>query len=584
MLYIPVNAAIATAVFRAKASEGMAFPATLTQLYGELCSLLLQRYLLREKIVEIVEDLPLGVEDSHFPADVREHFLSLAESAFKGTLSQQLVFPSLPPGSRSLGLTTGSPELHTGRRLSYNFLHLTVQEYLAAVHVSTLTSEQQKEIFEKHLLEPHLERMWQFIAGLNRRAIDWDLVRKTEMKISGAVLTYNRGLSTVFESSVRSKGDFVGRFLLGCLYEAQGRVLCGAVLGAGKVIFADHFSLTPFDSFALGYCIACSRCTWDLASTDQVHLWPELVQGIRSVDPHHIQSSIHALHVVMSQENLACLKDLPFRKVSNLDLRHCRLSHDTLAHTVIPVLSRLEHLGVDLPTGSDAAVVLKALVKDSPSLRSLELEVGDGCFGLKSPEFVALRELITTNRLNQLTLGGTLTRGGKLSNHLVATIFGVSALETVTFSQCCVPSIEDVSTMALLSENTNLKNLTFELVTVDAHELVDLASALHQNTTMVALNITCHVSPSSTDDRSRPDVIASAFAEMLKVNRSLKRLTFYLYRPPITVQGATVLAEAVNVNITLEELDLHSDCTQQEMQLNHCYPNIHNRTTWDNTL
>ncbi len=132
--------------------------------------------------------------------------------------------------------------------------------------------------------------------------------------------------------------------------------------------------------------------------------------------------------------------------------------------------------------------------------------------------------------------------------------------------------------MALLSENTNLKNLSF-VVTVDAHVLVDLAAALHQNTTLMALNINCRVSsPSSTDDRLPSDDIASAFAEMLKANRSLKRLTLRLNQSPITVQGATVLAEAVNVNTTLEKLVLRTDCTQEVIeQLKHGYPNIRNR-------
>ena len=64
------------------------------------------------------------------------------QNGFGGILNkQQLVFSAadLPTGGASLSLVQEVPQLYTeGRASSYHFIHLTLQEYLAAVHISQL--------------------------------------------------------------------------------------------------------------------------------------------------------------------------------------------------------------------------------------------------------------------------------------------------------------------------------------------------------------------------------------------------------------------------------------------------------------
>ena len=71
--------------------------------------------------------------------------------AFGGILNkQQLVFSAvdLPTGGASLSLTQEVPQLYTEGRASYNFIHLTLQEYLAAVHISQLPTHEQTKLVQ----------------------------------------------------------------------------------------------------------------------------------------------------------------------------------------------------------------------------------------------------------------------------------------------------------------------------------------------------------------------------------------------------------------------------------------------------
>ena len=305
MLHIPLIYAIVVQVYRENIAKDKPIPTTRTQPYADLSCILLQRYMLSAGFVE--EDLPNAIED--FPKQILTPFLALVEVAYKGTLQQQLVFSRLPEGSKALGFTTASPELYTGRGLSHNFLHRTIQEYLAAFHISQLPPEKQKELFLDLSSLDHLDVVWRFIAGMTGfKGIGWELVmsergRETERYTVGG----RGGLST---------------FILQCLYEAQNQADFAAVLGTDEVRYGKKHhllgtppQLTSFNCFVLGYCIAHSKCTWKLYLYGQ-RLGPVLVEmitlGMKS--QHAVSGTIDTLHLgesYVDAEGVAFLKELP---------------------------------------------------------------------------------------------------------------------------------------------------------------------------------------------------------------------------------------------------------------------------------
>ena len=168
MCYLPVLAAMICFLFK---SKGGHIPITRTKIYEEFVRCIILRHLTRyndEAQLTSLQDLS---------GNTKIYFSSLCRLAFEMTInSKQVVIPqelegqqsetSLPEDTKFLGLVTISRTAKlSGFHSTYTFLHLTFQEYLAAVYVSSLDVEDQMRIIEKHSSYTMLT-MWTFYFGL----------------------------------------------------------------------------------------------------------------------------------------------------------------------------------------------------------------------------------------------------------------------------------------------------------------------------------------------------------------------------------------------------------------------------------
>ena len=153
LMYIPLNAAIIVLIFQGRKSDSL-LPHTLTELYTQLCLTILNRYL-ESVCVDKFEDLP---------TDLYKQFLHLCEVAFKGIKSDKVIFHTVPPDLIDFGFLDAVSALYGGRKVSYNFLHLTLQEFFAAYHISHLSSNG-LEVFKQHGKDKRWNVVWRFVAG-----------------------------------------------------------------------------------------------------------------------------------------------------------------------------------------------------------------------------------------------------------------------------------------------------------------------------------------------------------------------------------------------------------------------------------
>ena len=140
MMYIPLNCAIIAQVYsESQSSHHLAIPRTRTQLYKALAHSLLVRHMkMKEGNREYTSMLPEGLNKEDM-----ERFKVLAKFAFdsyhKGESKKVTFFKEdIPEGLVHFGFMNESTEMYAGKGVeqTFSFLHLSLQEYLAAWHIA----------------------------------------------------------------------------------------------------------------------------------------------------------------------------------------------------------------------------------------------------------------------------------------------------------------------------------------------------------------------------------------------------------------------------------------------------------------
>ena len=191
LAYIPVNLSILVHVF--KQYEGR-LPSTLTELY--------KRYVLLKLILfnqRIASNKVIFTELDCLPVYISESLNKLCELAYDGLKIQKLFFTqneiqklyqSIPLDYDGMGLLQAQNHmLNRGSYKMYNFLHKTVQEFLAAMHIMQIP-EQNIDMLE-HFQNKDFETVFIFYAGLTRfKCLDFT-------KYLPYINSYNNGRSRI---------------------------------------------------------------------------------------------------------------------------------------------------------------------------------------------------------------------------------------------------------------------------------------------------------------------------------------------------------------------------------------------------
>ena len=387
LMYVPLNAAIIVQIYLDCKSDAL-LPHTLTELYTLLCLTILNR------------DLKIGVDKfEDLPADLHKQFLHLSQIAFEGILKEEIIFHTLPPGLIHFGFLDAVSALYGGGRVSYNFLHLTLQEFFAAYHISHLGSSG-LEVFKQHGKDERWNVVWRFVAGL------------TEFEHYKGHMD-----SDLFIKSRKDSKTRISLFTIQCLFEAQS---------------VDHFSpifstspatttrvcargCTALDTYALGFCISNfhTGVSWSVDIGN--HLTP-FACGLKRKTPS--VGVIRELHMVGSQCNVGELSTalLPPHLLTSLTLFDCSLTNADLIHLseLIPHMTCLKRLSISIyyhVTDGDQDGLLKILQQLSHSnVTTLDIHNTDFCRLLRdSPHdyYSALKQLVcpSSGKLEELIVG-----------------------------------------------------------------------------------------------------------------------------------------------------------------------------------
>ena len=422
LMYIPLNAAIVVEIYRHKRRKGCPVPTTVTEVYTQLCLTLIQRH------IESTDPQDLTITSfSDLPCGYYSQFRNVSRLAFEHFLDHKIVFNA----DRTLvhfGFLDSVPALCGGGEVSYNFLHLTLQEFLAAYHISQLSNG--IDIFKCHFEDERWEVVWRFVAGLT-----------SFHYFEGSIQCNAFGTRT--EDCV-----IVENLLLHCLFEGQVNINFATAFGCSTVSSAQEFT-SPLDRYALGYCIAnsSSTTTWDVVvwcGSDESIAW-----GLNS-NPHTSGIIISRLEFVGVDNHY--LNAYPQRILSGIQSlgMHSTPGDSNMLVQVIPFMIKLDSLSIPIGV-SQMDVELLSKISLS-NITNLTLECDDFAVGFL-PAFANLVSS-KSGKLKDLTI-----RAPELCDRNIKPLYDIlfepSCLNLLTLDQF----VTSEDCFGLLETNTCLTSL-----------------------------------------------------------------------------------------------------------------------------
>ena len=241
--YLPLNAAIIAHLFLA---YDHSLPTTLHGVFTSLVLCCLIRHMTKQgkKIQADISSL------DDLPPHLQEPLKNISTLAYHGVMANKATFSEmdlkllkLPQELGTLGLLQGVESFKAFKSsVTYNFLHLSVQELLASLYISRLPKREQVEIFKKLFAQPRFALVFRFYAAFTR--LETEGIRKIVGDIS------------------KAKDTSQLLHLFGGLYEAQNPSLCqfvGSQLGGQ--LYLERRTLSPVDCLTVGYVISCISLT-----------------------------------------------------------------------------------------------------------------------------------------------------------------------------------------------------------------------------------------------------------------------------------------------------------------------------------
>ena len=297
-LYVPIILVIVLDVFQHSFVDGkVCLLETMTELYDILVQMLIYRHLKDTNNVNFksLKELPQSVKPT---------FHNLCKLAYDGICNNQGLVFYRQESFETLGLMQKESQMvpsEGGDVFVYSFLHLTIQEFLAAYHVHKNQQEVHR-LFSRCNYVSKFAIMMRFLAGLTKlESVHFPLPN----------ILYNCNIFHQF-------------------FEAKNDALTSTFLSRKKSLKIARLSPIPtsLDMYMIGHCIALGQCQWELGftlrgiSNDHLEMFASGLKSTSEVKGHieHISLSLNSLGNEISR----CLLKIPKYILNNLCSLHLR--------------------------------------------------------------------------------------------------------------------------------------------------------------------------------------------------------------------------------------------------------------------
>ncbi len=251
-MYNPLHARIIVEVYRENHGNSV-FPNTTTEVYTAYSQVLIERYLHDHPEIDWSGEL------SELSSSLQLYFDKLCQIAYNGITKekQQLVFfkEDVVDANTTLGFMNSVHPLYKSTKKSnsspsYNFLHLTLQEFLAAFYIwKNNTPHEQLILFETKAHDGSYKMVLLFLAGLTKLNDPW-----TQCVLPTPYMYCEKGLSNA-ERMCRFSIDQILWIYESQNVQAMMDLYCN-VLYELPLNRKLQFNYGEIDKFALGYVVA----------------------------------------------------------------------------------------------------------------------------------------------------------------------------------------------------------------------------------------------------------------------------------------------------------------------------------------
>ena len=542
MMYIPLNCAIVLEVYRKSKRQSLPFPTTMTELYYSLICCLLLRH---------IGDLPEYKDKriklnkiNELPQPLKVHFNILTKLAYEGICNnnQQIIFTeedilaehdiSLANDSQTLGLMQTATELYfiTGARKTFNFLHLTIQEFLAAYHILSFTTDDQIKWIRDNISDEDFEYLklnnkktvLQFLAGLSPKAYE-----------------------TVLDVVSSTKILELTRESIWMLFEAK-------LLLSDRDVAVDHNVMKDLPHaylvYMLGSIIARSShsCRWDV----QIYDFRDTIQMFeRGIGIKKVESKLIILRLSIAKD---------FQRLSKLcsTVHHLHLMNESVDYMITPFSIRDIHFhskhlklsSFDFDSTESRNIELLIKSTSTPSFTYLTLECCSFYFTNVPDILPGVEACNDIENLCIYTSNGddSCYCSGKCSWEITFPHIIGESKSLEEFHIICEMDVLSKLTDDYLCTNTSIRKLI-----------------IHSNNDMMfqcgCKNGYCDEEEICVCDdeweiyKNQWQIYTTKFAKMIKENKTLTELTMKV------PDSAYIIAKAMCENNTLQKLTIHDD-------------------------
>ena len=573
LCFVPLHLAILLYLF-----QRGSLPETLTEMNESFILHTIYRHLKRHGLT------PFGPVDKlvKVPKQVLDIVYKLSELAFKGLQQNKLVFTfdeikqKCPYIDDTVGAINGFgllqavehyPHKGAGTTQSFNFLHFTMQEFLAALHVSTLPSKEQSSLIEKTFWDGNYNFMWVMFVGIVgiKSEIFVDFVSKGKVykkksgksgvRIAENILSDKRKRLHVFQCYMEAKSS------------AEAPDVISDMFKDGKVII-DKVKLLPHHLSSLMTFMSNSSMQWKTLELTRC----KITDVGMNVLEQFISERMSTLHCIDLSGNESSPWGLYCVAIRNCCVDSLTLGGDYgMKEYVNEVTESLQN------NTKFQLLKLKNITKEGfkpifevKTLQKLDLSNNN----LSDDGAATISDGLKTNRtLLELNISQN-SIADKGTQEIAKAIKIHSSLQNVNISKNYISSEGLLFFMETVKNNCSLQvvNITHNNVTRSGFKNIKQFIESLQCTIQIIASwneinrygLTAKIYNTCTPDIIKenlwsikghdPDHIVTLLSDCLKKDNTL--LELHLGYKKITSKGAKEIGEAIQVNTTLQKLNL----------------------------